>query len=81
MKILYPLMGEKATNLREFNNVLSFVVENNATKEEIKKEVEEEYNIKVEKVNTMIVKGIKKSHVKLKREYSAMDIASKFGTI
>jgi len=81
MKILYPLMGEKATNLKELNNVLSFVVETNAKKSEIKKEVEEEYNIKVKKVNTMILKGKKKAYIKLKPEYSAMDIASKFGTI
>jgi len=81
MKILYPLMGEKATNLKELNNVLSFVVETNAKKSEIKKEVEEEYNIKVKKVNTMILKGKKKAYIKLKPEYSAMDVASKFGTI
>lgn len=74
-------MGEKATNLREFFNMLSFIVEITSTKQEIKKEVEEEYNVKVEKVNTMIVKGLKKAHVKLKQEYSAMDVASKFGTI
>lgn len=74
-------MGEKATNLREFSNTLSFIVEKTSTKQEIKREVEEQYNVKVEKVNTMIVKGLKKAYVKLKPEYSAMDVASKFGAI
>jgi len=79
--IIYPLMGEKAVNLREKNNTLSFVVDINATKKQIKEELEKEYKIKAIKVNTVITHGIKKAYVKLMPEYSAVDIASRFGTI
>lgn len=79
--ILYPLMGEKAVNLREKNNVLSFAVDINATKTQIKEELEKEHKIKVIKVNTVITHGKKKAYAKLMPEYSAVDIASRFGVI
>lgn len=81
MYILYALMGEKVTNLREKNNVLSFVVDPKATKAQIKEEIERDYRLKVKKINTLIVNGKKKAHVKLEPEFSAVDIASKFGTL
>jgi len=80
--ILYPLMGEKAVNLREKNNALLFAVDIKATKEQIKKELEKDYKIKVIKVNTIIIHGVKKAYAKLMPEYSAVDIASRlFGSI
>jgi len=79
--LLYPLMGEKVTNLREKNNTLSFVVHKNATKKQIKEEMENIYRVKVKKVNTLIVNGKKKAHVKLEPEFSAVDIASRFGVL
>lgn len=79
--ILYPLMGEKVTNLREKNNVLSFVVDIKATKKQIKEEMEKEYRVKIVSVNTMIINGKKKAHIKLEPEFSAVDIASRFGTL
>ncbi|NCN65351.1 MAG: 50S ribosomal protein L23 [Candidatus Altiarchaeum hamiconexum] len=79
--ILYPLMGEKAVNLREKNNTLSFAVDIKATKEQIKEELEKDYRIKVIKVNTIIIHGMKKAYTKLMPEYSAVDIASRFGAI
>ncbi len=79
--ILYPLMGEKAVNLREKNNALSFAVDMNATKKQIKEELERDYKIKVIKVNTTIIHGMKKVYAKLMPEYSAVDIASRFGAI
>ncbi|MFN3527686.1 MAG: 50S ribosomal protein L23 [Candidatus Altarchaeaceae archaeon] len=81
MYILYPLMGEKATNLREKNNVLTFIVDPKATKKQIKEEIENVYRLKVEKVNTLIVNGKKKAYVKIAPEFSAVDIASKFGAL
>lgn len=79
--ILYPLMGEKAVNLREKNNSLLFAVDINATKKQIKEELEKDYKIKVIKVNTVIIHGMKKAYAKLMPEYSAVNIASIFGTI
>lgn len=80
--LLYPLMGEKATMLREKENKLTFVVNKRATRKEVKEAVEKLYNVKVSKVNIIISpNGEKKAHVKLSKEFSAEEIASKFGVI
>ncbi|MFH1125724.1 MAG: 50S ribosomal protein L23 [Candidatus Altiarchaeota archaeon] len=79
--ILYPLMGEKATFLRE-KNKLTFVVDKKATKRDIKEAIEKLYNVKAVKVTTMItVEGFKKAHVTLDKSQSAEEIASQFGVI
>ncbi len=54
--ILRPIITEKATMLSEQNKI-GFVVPLNATKLEIKAAVEKLYNVKVESVNTSILKG------------------------
>lgn len=80
--LLYPLMGEKATMLREKDNKLSFIVDKNANKKEIRDSVEKLYNVKVSNVSTMLtIQGKKKAHVKLKPEFSADDVASHFGVV
>jgi large subunit ribosomal protein L23 len=53
------LRTEKGTNLLPFNKYL-FWVDRGANKIDIKSAVEEVYKVKVEKVNTMTVKGKKK---------------------
>lgn len=74
----YPLTNEKAIGLIELKNTLIFVVSKSATKKEIKKEVEELFEVKVESVNTLITPtGKKRAFVKLKKEYKADDIAAK----
>ncbi len=76
------MMGEKATMLREKENKLTFIVNNNATKQDVKKAVESLYSVKVKKINIMITtKGKKKAYVKLTPEYSAEEVASHFGAI
>ena len=80
--LLYPLMGEKATILREKENKLTFIVNKDATQDDVKKAVESLYNVKVLKTNIMITtKGKKKAHVKLDPKYSAEEIASHFGVL
>ncbi|HDH41700.1 MAG TPA: 50S ribosomal protein L23 [Candidatus Altiarchaeales archaeon] len=80
--LLYPLMGEKATILREKENKLTFIVNKDATRDDVKKAVESLYNVKVLKTNIMITtKGKKKAHVKLDPKYSAEEIASHFGVL
>ncbi len=82
MIIKYPLLTEKAVGLIEKENKIAFIVDKNANKEEIKKEVEEKYGVKVEKVtvvNTM--KGRKKAYIKLKPEFKATDLALKLKII
>ena len=57
--IIRPLLTEKSYS-GIANKVYTFVVAKNAGKIEIKKAVEELFDVKVEKVNTAIVKGHKK---------------------
>ncbi|MCD6529849.1 50S ribosomal protein L23 [Candidatus Bathyarchaeota archaeon] len=80
--ILYPLMTEEASRLIETQNKLVFIVDRKANKSEVKRAVEELYDVKVEKVNTCITpKGLKKAFVKLKPTYKAADVAIKLGIL
>lgn len=58
--IIKPLLTEKSYAGIQ-NKVYTFVVAKNADKVAIKKAVEELFEVKVESVNTVIVKGHKKS--------------------
>ena len=57
--IISPLRTEKGTNLLPFNKYL-FYVTKSANKIEIRQAIEEIYKVKVEKVNTITVRGKKK---------------------
>ena len=56
-----PLITEKATQLTERRGVYTFRVSPEANKYQIKKLVEELYGVKVERVNTMVVRCKNKS--------------------
>ena len=74
--LLYPITTEKAIAMIEFSNQLTFVVNLEADKKTIKKEVEKLFKVKVARVNTKITpKGKKHAYVKLK-EGKADDIAA-----
>jgi large subunit ribosomal protein L23 len=80
--LIYPLMGEKATMMRERGNKLTFIVGKNSTKKDVKEAIESLYAVKVIKVDTMITPhGRKKAHIKLDPKYSAEEIASHFGVL
>ncbi|MBP1357447.1 MAG: 50S ribosomal protein L23 [Sulfolobus sp.] len=82
MIIKEVLSTEKALKLIESQNTLSLIVDKNATKLDIKKEIEKMFNVKVEKINTLITtKGEKKAYVKLKKEYNASELAHKLGML
>ena len=53
--LVKPIITEKAEELSENLNQYSFVVHKKANKIEIKKAVEEMYNVSVNSVNTMIM--------------------------
>lgn len=59
--ILKPIITEKLTKIGEKFNRFGFVVERKANKIEIKKAVEEMYNVKVLDVNTINHPGKNKS--------------------
>ena len=55
-----PLTTEKSTNLQQFNQY-SFIVSKQSTSDEIKQAIENIFRVKVEKINTLIVRGKLKS--------------------
>ena len=65
-----PILTEKATVDSEVNNRFAFVVDRNANKIEIKKEIERIYGVSVEEVRTMRYGG-----GKAKRKYTSKGIA------
>lgn len=82
MVIEYPLLSEKAVGAIERENKLVFIVRKDATKQQIKKAVEEMYEVKVASVNTMIsMKGVKRAYVKLMPQFKAIDLATKLRII
>ena len=61
-------------------NKLVFIVDRKANKIEIRKAVEEVFNVKVVKVNTAIMPtGKKKAYVKLAEDSLALDVATDLG--
>ncbi len=76
---LRPLSTEKAVMSIETQNVLTFETGKNMTKTQIKKEIEDLFKVKVEKVRTSIRGGKKYAYVKLKKEFPAIDLATKLG--
>jgi len=80
--ILYPLMGEKATMLRERENTLTFIVEKGATKKEIKDAVSKMLNVTVSSVRVIhTMGGQKKALLRLDKKHSADEIASQLGVL
>jgi len=76
--IMYPVTTEKAVWMIETQNSIQLIVRKDATKAQIKKSVEDEFQVKVDKVNVLITpRGMKKAIIKLKPEFKADDIAAK----
>ncbi len=80
--VLYPVMTEVTSRILETENKLVFVVNIAAKKADIKRAVEELYEVAVDKVNVAITpKGQKKAFVKLHPDYKAVDVAIKLGIL
>jgi large subunit ribosomal protein L23 len=80
--ISYPLMTESASLMVEKDNKLIFIVNLQAGKSDVKRAVEELYEVKVDKVTVLVTpQGEKKAFVKLKPEYKASDVAIKLGIL
>jgi large subunit ribosomal protein L23 len=76
-----PLVTEKAVMFIEAKNILTFKTEKEKTKSEIKKEVEELFDVKVDSVKTLIRNNKKYAYVKLNKKFPAIDVATKLGLI
>ena len=80
--IFFPLMTESASLMVEKDNKLIFIVNLKAGKSDVRKAVEELYEVKVKKVTLLITpQGAKKAFVKLTPEYKASDVAIKLGIL
>lgn len=80
--ILYPMMTEVASRMLETENKLVFIVNLKAGKADVRRAVEELYDVRVEKVNMLVThKGEKKAYVKLHPDYKAADVAIKLGIL
>jgi len=78
--IEHPIVTEKAMDEMDFENKLQFLVDLDATKPEVREEVEDRYEVTVESVNTQVTpKGTKKATVRLSEEHEAQEIASRIG--
>jgi ribosomal protein uL23 len=80
--VLYPLMTESASLMVEKENKLVFAVSLEANKLDIKRAIEQLYEVKVVAVNTEVTaKGTKKAFVKLHPSNRASDVAIKLGIL
>jgi len=78
--IINPLATEKAVRIMESENKLVFIVDRKANKLEIKEAIETLFNVKVDNVNSLILKnGRKKVYATLNKDYKALDVATKLG--
>jgi len=77
--MIKPLMTEKAVMLIESQNVLEFEIEKQKTKTEIKNEIENLFKVKIDKLRTRIHGNKKYVYAKLKKEFPAIDVATKLG--
>jgi ribosomal protein L23 len=76
--MIYPVATEKAINLISKQNTLIFIVSPEATRQEVKKVVEEQYAVKVAGVRTQrTFQGKKRAFVRLAKESPAMELAAK----
>jgi len=79
--MLKPVISEKAVRLIELNNTLVFVVDRRDTRTKIKKEIEDIFNVKVDKINSLIKKNKKYVYAKLNAKNPAVDVATRLGMI
>jgi ribosomal protein L23 len=72
---------EKAVRLIELNNTMVIELDRRKDKKVLRKEIEEAFNVKIESINTHIIKNKKIAYVKLDKKNPAIDVATKFGMI
>lgn len=72
---------EKIVRMIEAENLIAFETDRKVKKEEIAKEVESLFDVKVKEVRTLTRKNKKIAYVRLTKDYLAADIASKLGIL
>ncbi len=72
----YPLSTEKTIAQISRNNTITYIVDYRATKNEVKKEFEKVFNVKVKEIKSANTPtNLKKVFIKLAKGYNAEDIA------
>ena len=80
MILKHPFVTEKATMMLEGESKLQFIVERDATKQDIKRELASVFEQEVTEVRTMMtMKGKKKAIVKFADAKAAEEILSRLG--
>jgi len=79
MIIKKPIATEKTVKQIELDNVLVFEVDRRKSKNEIKKEFESLFDVKVDKVRTLTRKNKKFAYIKINKKTPAIDLATKLG--
>ena len=80
MTVKYPHVTEKGVDKMDFQNKMQFIVDLDATKEEVAAAVEERFDVTVEGVTTQVTPDAeKKAEVQLSDDDDAQEIASRIG--
>jgi large subunit ribosomal protein L23 len=78
--IRYPHVTEKTVDKMDFQNKMVFICHSDAAKEDIVAEVEAQFDVETEGINTMITaQGEKKAEIQLTDDHDAQEIASRIG--
>lgn len=76
-----PISTEKIVKMIEIENTLLFEFPREARKEEIKKDIEETFKVRVSGIRTLIRGNKKRAYIKLDKKNPAIDVATKLGMI
>jgi len=80
--VRYPLLSEDAVTLLEAENKITFIVDIHSDKRDIKRAIQELYEVKVRDVKTLITpEGEKKAFVRLMPDFKASDLAVRLGIL
>jgi len=79
--MLRPVTSEKAVRLIEINNTLVFIVDRRMKKDQVKKDIEEGFKVKVDNINSLIRGNKKYVYAKLNAKDLAVDVATTLGMI
>jgi large subunit ribosomal protein L23 len=77
--LLKPFVTEKSMLQIERDNKIWFIVNEKATRDQVKRAVEEISEMKVSNVNILRDKEGKKAIVKISKDFSAEELATKLG--
>jgi len=80
--VKYPLLSEDAVTLLESENKITFIGDLRSDKPDIKRAIQELYEVKVRDVKTLITpEGEKKAFVRLMPDFKASDLAVRLGIL